>query len=101
LERIVALSPLLFGVHAAAYEIVIGLLLLGKGQPVRWGIIGGVAHLLIITPLGVWTLANPMLALALVTLLRHEYDRSLPELLTDATRRRRGPRPVSQAAGQR
>jgi hypothetical protein len=39
-----------------------------------------------ITPLGVWTLANPLMALAL--LLRKEYARSLPEML------RLGPRPA-------
>ena len=40
------------------------------------GVIGGIAFLIGITPLGVWTLANPLLALAMALLLGKEYDRS-------------------------
>ena len=71
----------MFGLLAAAYEITIAFMILSKGQYVRWGLIGGIAFLIGITPLGVWTLANPIMALALALLLRKEYDRSLPEML--------------------
>lgn len=47
----------------------------------KWGLIGGIVFLAGVTPLGTWTLANPVLALALTLLLRREYDRSLPEML--------------------
>ncbi len=87
-REVVALSPVLFGVLAAAYEVGVGLLLLSKGRWVKWGVAGGIAHLLVITPLGIWTLANPVMALALAALLRREYDRSLPEMLTSVLHRR-------------
>ncbi len=79
--EVVTLSPILFGLLAAAYEIAVGLLLLARGRAVTWGVIGGSVHLIGITPLGVWTLANPFMALALAVLLRRTYDRSLPELV--------------------
>lgn len=94
-ENIVASAPLLFGLLAAAYEITIGSMMLYKGRYVKWGLIGGIVFLIGITPLGVWTLVNPVLALALAVLLRQEYGRSLPEIIGDAVRRRRGRAPTS------
>jgi hypothetical protein len=55
----------LFGLLAAAYEVAIALLMLSKGRYAKWGLIGGIVFLIGITPLGVWTLANPLLALAM------------------------------------
>jgi hypothetical protein len=83
-EEVVARGPVVFGLLAVAYEVAVGLLLLGKGRWVKWGIGAGMLHLIAITPLGVWTLANPLLALALALLLRREYGRSLPEMLASA-----------------
>src|ERR687897_643578 len=80
-ENVVALAPPLFGLLAAAYEITIALLMLSKGRYARWGLIGGIVFLIAITPLGTWTLANPLLALAVALLLTKEYDRSLLEML--------------------
>jgi hypothetical protein len=80
-ENVVALAPPLFGLLAAAYEITIALMMLSKDKYVKWGLIGGIVFLIGITPLGVWTLANPILALTLTYLLTREYDRSLLEML--------------------
>jgi hypothetical protein len=80
-ENVVALAPPLFGLLAAAYEIMIALMMLSKERYVKWGLIGGIVFLMAITPLGVWTLANPIMALALAYLLTKEYDRSLLEML--------------------
>jgi hypothetical protein len=44
---------------AAAYEVTIALMMLSKGKYARWGLIEGIIFLIAITPLGVWTLANP------------------------------------------
>ena len=86
-ENVVALAPPLFGLLAASYEVSIALMMLSKGKYARWGLIGGIVFLVAITPLGVWTLANPILALALVVLLRRRYDRSLLEMLRPGARR--------------
>lgn len=80
-ENVVALAPPLFGLLAAAYEITIALMMLSKDKYVKWGLIGGLVFLIGITPLGVRTLANPILALTLAYLLTREYDRSLLEML--------------------
>ncbi len=80
-ENVVALAPPLFGLLAAAYEVTIALMMLSKGRYAKWGLFGGIIFLLGITPLGVWTLANPIMALALALLLRREYDRSFVEVL--------------------
>lgn len=80
-ENVVVLTPPLFGLLAATYEIAIALLLLSKGRYVKWGLIGGIAFLIAITPLGTWTLANPILAVAMAYLLTKEYDRSFPQIL--------------------
>src|SRR5215213_7329986 len=96
-ENVVALAPPLFGLLAAAYEITIALLMLSKGRYARWGLIGGIIFLIGITPLGVWTLANPVMAVAMAYLLTREYHRSLPEMLRSALRpgRERGDEPVT------
>lgn len=64
-ENVAALAPPLFGLLAAAYEVAIALLMLSKGRYAKWGLIGGIVFLIGITPVGVWTLANPLLALAM------------------------------------
>jgi len=92
-ENVVAIAPPLFGLLAAAYELTIALMMLSGGRYAKWGLIGGIVFLVGITPLGVWTLANPLLAAAMALLLRRDYDRSLPEMLRQALRR--GEEPVA------
>jgi hypothetical protein len=71
--------------------------MLSKGKYAKWGLVGGIVFLIGITPLGIWTLANPVMAAAMAYLLTKEYDRSLPEMLRSALgpRRRRGGEPVA------
>lgn len=101
-ENVVALAPPLFGLLAAAYEVTIALMMLSSGKYAKWGLIGGIVFLIGITPLGVWTLANPLLAAAMALLLRRNYERSLPEMLRSALRlgRGRGSEPVATTREQ-
>ena len=71
----------MFGLLAAGYEVAIALMMLSKGRYAKWGLVGGIVFLIGITPLGVWTLANPVMALALALLLSKEYDRSIVDML--------------------
>ena len=87
-ENVVALVPPRFGLLAAGYEITIALMMLSKGRYVKWGLIGGIVFLIAITPLGIWTLGNPIMALALGYLLTKEYDRTFLEMLHLRTRPR-------------
>jgi len=77
----VALAPPLFVLPVAAFQIVIALLMLSKGNYAKWGLIGGIIFLIAITPLGVWTLGNPIMAVAMAFLLTKEHDRSFVETL--------------------
>ena len=75
------------GILAAAGETVIGLLILSRGGRVKLGLAGAIIFLLAITPLGIWTLPNPVLAAGLAWLLTKEYPRSLLDLLRSSWRR--------------
>src|SRR5215208_4369551 len=87
--NLVALAPPLFVLPIAAFEIAIGLLMLSRGRYVKWGLMGGIVFLIAITPLGVWTLANLILAVAMTYLLTKEYEWSLSETLRLPARPRR------------
>jgi hypothetical protein len=81
-EHIVAKAPALFGLLAAAFEITVGFLLIKDGRRTEWGLIGGIVFLLAITPLGVWTLPNPIMAAALGIILvrRRDDTRSVSDM---------------------
>jgi hypothetical protein len=72
--------PLLWAIVAATFEIALGLLMLGKGRNVTIGLSLGGLFLLAITPLGLETLPNALLALGLAYLATRSYPRSLWEL---------------------
>jgi hypothetical protein len=46
--------------------------MLYKGRYVKWGLIGAICFLVTITPLGVWAIGNPIMAVALAYLLTME-----------------------------
>ena len=71
----------MFGLLAAAYEVAVAVMMLSKGRYVKWGLAGGAVFLVGITPLGIWTLGNPIMAVALVYLLTKECDKSFPQIL--------------------
>ena len=74
-ENVVVAAPPVVGILAAAGEIVVGLLILSHGRRVKLGLLGAIVFLLVITPLGVWTLPNPLMALGLARLLTKDYPR--------------------------
>lgn len=91
-ENVVALAPAVVGIVAAAGEVTVGLLILSRGRRVKLGLIGAIVFLLVITPLGVWTLPNPLMAAGLARLLTKEYPRALWDRWTgELTVRRNNP----------
>ncbi|MCX8455981.1 hypothetical protein [Paenarthrobacter ureafaciens] len=80
-EHVVARAPALVGILAAAGEITIGLLILSSGRRVKLGLLAAIVFLLVITPLGIWTLPNPVLAAGLAWLIRKDYPISLLQLI--------------------
>jgi hypothetical protein len=76
-NTVVAAAPPVVGIAAAAGEIAVGFLILSHGRGVRWGLGGAIAFLILITPLGVWTLPNPLMAIGLVRLFAMKFPRSL------------------------
>ncbi|WP_225753251.1 hypothetical protein [Actinotalea sp. Marseille-Q4924] len=80
-ENVVAAAPAAVGILAGAGEIAVGVLMLGRRGAARLGLLAGAAFLLVITPLGLWTLPNVVLAGALAVLSRHTYDHSMVDAL--------------------
>jgi hypothetical protein len=72
-KNVIAVAPPVFGFLAGAGEIVLAVLMLSRGTAARLGLLGGAAFLLVITPLGIWTLPNPILAAALLVLARRRW----------------------------
>lgn len=86
---VVGAAPVAWGLLAVLFETAVGLLLLQRGMAARLGLVGAIGFLLAITPLGPWTQANPVLAVALTTL----WFRGLDVSFADAVRRARRARP--------
>ncbi|WP_211331431.1 hypothetical protein [Flaviflexus salsibiostraticola] len=78
---IVARAPQLVGILAGIVEILLGLLMLSTGRRAALGLLGGAAFLLLITPLGVWTLPNPIMAAGLAYLSTKPHDVSAVDLV--------------------
>lgn len=89
--ELVAPAPVAWGVAVVAFEAAVGLLLLQRGAAARWGLVGAIAFLIGITPLGPWTQANPVLAVGLTTLWFRGLDVSLAGAVQRARRRRATP----------
>jgi hypothetical protein len=77
IRNVFAPAPQIVAILATAGEIAVGLLILGRGRNVKLGLAGAVAFLIVITPLGIWTLPNPVLAGGLAWLLKEEYSRGV------------------------
>lgn len=69
--HVVTRAPVAFGLLVAAFEITVGVLLIRGGRWTGWGLVGGIAFLVVISPLGPWTLPNLIMAAALGVLLWH------------------------------
>lgn len=85
-EQVVVLAPPLVGIIAATGEIAVGLLILSSGMRARIGLLGAILFLVLITPLGVWTLPNPVLAAGLAWLLTKDYPKSMLEVFRSRRR---------------
>ncbi len=79
--NIVALNPALFILLAAVYQIAIGLLILDKKNKVKIGLVGGIIFTVMIIPLGIEELPNPILALAQAYLFTKDFDKTFLEIL--------------------
>ena len=77
--NIISLNPALFVLPIAAYQIIIALMMLSKKKHVTIGLIGGIIFLVGIAPLGVESLPNLVLAVALGSLVRKEFDTTFLE----------------------
>jgi hypothetical protein len=77
----VALNPILFVLPVAAYQIVVGLLILNRRRLVKIGLLAAIAFLLGISPLGLEELPQPILALTLATLHSKEFDTTFLQMI--------------------
>ncbi|GAA1130403.1 hypothetical protein GCM10009582_29670 [Arthrobacter flavus] len=65
-----------------------GLLILSNGRYVKVALVGAIVFLIAITPLGIWTLPNLVLAGALAWLLKEEYPTSVWHSLRSPSHRK-------------
>jgi len=72
--NIIRLNPALFVLPIAAFQITIALMMLNKKKYVKIGLMGGIIFLLGIAPLGIESLPNLILAVALGWLFRKEFN---------------------------
>lgn len=68
-ENLVAAAPVMFGLIVAAYEVLVGILMIRGGRAGQWGLWGGIAFLVVSSPLSTWTLPNLVFAAALAIVL--------------------------------
>jgi hypothetical protein len=80
-REIVMSYPLAFALVAAAFEIAVALLMLSRGRYAQIGLLVGSLFLLAITPLGLETLPNALLALGLAYLATKAFPLSVWELV--------------------
>jgi uncharacterized membrane protein YkgB len=70
--HLVAVAPAAFGIAIAAYEVLVGVLMMAGGPRSRWGLAGGILFLVLSAPLSSWTVPNLILAAALAAILLRE-----------------------------
>lgn len=68
-EQVVARAPATFSVLLASYGVATGLMMIKGGRWGRLGLAGGVFLLLVIAPLGPWTVPSLVVAIALAAVL--------------------------------
>jgi len=71
-EHVVAKAPAVFGLLVASYEVTIGLMMMKGRQWGSLGLVGGIVFLLVVAPLGPWTVPNLIMAAALGAILLRE-----------------------------
>jgi hypothetical protein len=71
-EHVVARAPVAFGLLTASFEVTVGLLMITGGQWGSLGLLGGIVFLLVVSPLGPWTVPNLIMAAALGAILLRE-----------------------------
>jgi hypothetical protein len=89
-QNVFAPAPQVIGILGAAGETAIGLLILSRGGRAKLGLAAAIVFLLAITPLGIWTLPNPVLAAGLAWLWTKDFPRSLLDMLRSPSRRAQG-----------
>ena len=68
-EHVVARAPAAFGLLVASYQVTMGLMMMKGRQWGSLGLAGGIVFLLVIAPLGPWTVSNLIMAAALGAIL--------------------------------
>ncbi len=92
-RTVVMPHALVFAVAAAAFEITVALLMLSKGRYAKLGLVAGSIFLLGITPLGMETLPNALLAGGLAYLATKQFPASFLESVS-TTWHGRAPKPI-------
>jgi hypothetical protein len=80
-DPVVSWNPTLFGVFMIGFELIVAVLILGKGRAVQPGLFVGAVFLLTITPLGPEELPNPIVAAGMLYLATQKFDRDIVQIM--------------------
>jgi hypothetical protein len=95
---VIAWKPLLFVFPLILFEITVGILILSKGLWTRLGLSAGAFFSFAITPIGMMTLTNPAISLAMLLLLRTDFEKSVPEMVISSFKHHRSQKRIENAA---
>jgi hypothetical protein len=80
-------SPLMFGIVALVFEVVVAALILSRGRAVRLGLFAAILFLIGIMPLGKEELPDAILAAGLAYLMTKDYTETVPSEIGSWLRR--------------
>jgi hypothetical protein len=79
-QDLVPQNVVLFAAIITLFEVVLGLLLFGKGAVVRYALLASAVFQILLAPTTTWGFLNVLLAVMSVMLLRYDYDETLYEV---------------------
>lgn len=82
-ESVIGLNPVLFGVLLIIFEVLTGLVLLGKGFRPYLGIISASVFILMLVPLYYSQIAWASCVPGILLLLRKKYEKNIIEIISD------------------
>jgi hypothetical protein len=87
--EIVPQNVVFWATLAMLFELLLGVLILSKGTPVKIGLLLSAVFQLLLAPTGVTGIVNVLLAIGCVVLLNFDYDQTIPELFVKWVRANR------------
>ena len=85
-SEVLARAPVVVGGLVVVFEVLMGLLILGKGTPVKVGLIGSMVFVVALAPVSVIQIVWAGMLIGQGYLLTQEFDRSVLDMLSERFR---------------